>query len=138
MYTFIVMLIFLFFFFFSYRYTSVFWRIISIFWRIISIFFSFYMNSGTLTKYLFLCKASDFLKVPTILLYEKNAENFFAFSNFFFFLSFELNLLDIRHSFFHFLCGYHSYQRNIENIMISKIHINISTPLTHQLELCFL
>ncbi len=37
------------------------------------------MNSGTLTKYLFLCKIDCWIK-KTILLYEKNAENFFTFS----------------------------------------------------------
>ncbi len=45
-------------------------------------------------------------------------------SSYFLFFSFEFNLLDIRHFFFHFLCSYHSYQINIENIAIFKIHIN--------------
>ncbi len=76
--------------------------------------------------------------MTTILLYKKNAENFFIFSHFFFFLSFEFTLLDIRQTFFHFLYSYHSYQRNIKNIAIFKIHIDIidmpydidiSTPL---------
>ncbi len=42
------------------------------------------MNSETLTKYLFLCKINRriFFKNATILLYEKNAENFFTFSLF--------------------------------------------------------
>ncbi len=36
-------------------------------------------------------------------------------------------VLDVGQNFFHFLRSYHSYERNIENVAISKIHIDILT-----------
>ncbi len=90
---------------------------------IVSIYFSFEMNSGTLTKYQFLCKINRrILKKCQLFCSMRKMPR--ISSHFLFFLSFEFNLLDIRH-FFHFLCRY-SYQRNIENITIYKIHIDIS------------
>ncbi len=68
--------------------------------------------------------------MPTILLYEKNAENFFTFSHFFFFLSFEFNLLDIRNFFSLFMQLSQLPEKYWKYRTVSKLHIDISTPLT--------